>query len=93
VGFTICPTFLVVFTRKEDDGTLTTLIFYIDDCMYFSNSENAREKFPKKFVDRFNVELQGLAHWYLAAIIYQDKDFNVTMDQSRYAKSIVTICL
>lgn len=31
-----------------------------------------------------------MAHWYLAARIHQDKDFNVTLDQSSYAKSIVT---
>jgi hypothetical protein len=78
-----------MFTRKEDDDTLTRLIVYIDDCMYFSTSDTAKEV-PKQLVDRFNVELQRLTHWYLAARIHQDKDFNVTMDQSRYAKSTVT---
>jgi hypothetical protein len=29
-------------------------------------------------------------HWYLSAIIHQDKDFNITKDQSRYTKSTVT---
>jgi hypothetical protein len=36
------------------------------------------------------VEIQGLSHWYPEVIIHQDKEFNVTMDNSRYAKSIVT---
>ena len=90
IGFNICPTCPVLFTRIEADGTLLRLIVYIDDCLYFSTSDVSREKFQKQLVDRFNVELQGQAHWYLAARISQDKDFNVTMDQSRYAKSIVT---
>jgi hypothetical protein len=54
---------------------------------HFSAPFTTREKFQKQRVDRFDVELQGLAHWYLAATIHKDNDFNVTMDQSRYAKS------
>ena len=42
-----------------------------------------------EFGTRFSIEFQGKAHWYLASRISQDKDFNVTIDQSRYAKSIV----
>jgi hypothetical protein len=64
--------------------------YYIGDCLYFSTSDASREKFQNQLVDRFNVELQGLVQWYLAARIHNDKDFNVTMDQSRYSKSIVT---
>jgi hypothetical protein len=79
-----------MFTRTEKDGSFLRLIVYIDDCLYFATSDATREKFQKELTARFDVELQGLAHWYLAARIQQDKDFNVTMDQSRYAKSIVT---
>jgi hypothetical protein len=79
-----------MFTRKEKDGTLVRFIFYIEDCLYFSTSVTARDKFQKQLVDRFNVELQGLAHWNLAARSDQDKDFNITMHHSRYTRSIVT---
>jgi tRNA(His) 5'-end guanylyltransferase len=93
VGFTICPIFPVMFTRKEEDNTPTRIIVYIDGCLYFSTSDTARDKFQKQVVDRLNVKLQGLAYWYLSDRTYQDKEFNVTMDQSRYAKSILTKCL
>jgi hypothetical protein len=82
-----------MFTRKEDDDTLIRHIAYIDDCLYFSASDTAREKFQTQLVDRFNMELQGLSHCYLSAIIHQKKDFNITMDHSRYIKSTVTIFL
>jgi hypothetical protein len=39
-----------MFTQKEDDGTLIRLIVYIDDCLYFSTSDTAKEKFQKHFL-------------------------------------------
>ena len=48
-----------------------------------------QKKFESEFGTRFSVEFQGLAHWYLAARISQDANYNITIDQSRYAKSIV----
>ena len=44
----------------------------------------------RKKPERFNVVFQGTAHWYLSARIHQDNQNNITMDQARYAKSIVT---
>ena len=42
IGFNICPTCPVLFTRIEADGTLLRLIVYIDDCLYFSTSDVSR---------------------------------------------------
>jgi hypothetical protein len=70
-----------MFTQKEEDCTLIIVIVYIDDCLYFSTSDTAREMFQNQLVDRFNVELQGIAHWYLSARIHQYKEFNGKMDQ------------
>jgi hypothetical protein len=36
------------------------------------------------------VELQGLVHWYVSGSIHQEKDFNFTIDQSRYTTPILT---
>ena len=44
-----------------------------------------------EFASRFHIEFQGKAYWYLSARIEQDKDYNITIDQSRYAKSIVKL--
>jgi hypothetical protein len=55
--FTICTTCPVMFTTKEDDDTLIRLIVYTDDCLYFSYSDTAREKFQKQLVDIFNAAL------------------------------------
>jgi hypothetical protein len=65
------------------------LILSIDDCLYFVTSD-IRENFQKELVDRFNVDLQRLTHWYLAARHHQDNEFNVKIYQSIHAKSPVT---
>jgi hypothetical protein len=65
------------------------IIIYIDDFLYFGTNDKTRKQFELEFGSRFNIEFQGQAHWYLAARITQDKDMNTTIDQSRYAKSIV----
>jgi hypothetical protein len=88
-GFNIRPTYPVLFTRIEVHVTLIILVVYIDACLNFSTSDASGEMYQKQLIDRFNVELQGLAHLCLVARIHQDKDFNVTMDQSIYANSIV----
>jgi hypothetical protein len=36
------------------------------------------------------VDFQGTSHWYLSAIIHQDKEHNITIYQARYGRSIVT---
>ena len=88
VGLIECPTCLVLFCRKEKDGSMLWVIIYIDDFLYFGTTEITQKKFESEFGTRFSVEFQGLAHWYLAARISQDANYNITIDQSRYAKSI-----
>ena len=61
----------------------------MDDFLYFGTTEYTRKRFDLEFGNRFSVEFQGQAHWYLASRISQDQQFNITIDQSRYAKSIV----
>ena len=90
VGFTQSSTCPVLFTRHEPDGSFLRIIFYIDDGLYFATSDGALERFKKELPERFNVVFQGTAHWYLSARIHQDNQNNITMDQARYAKSIVT---
>ena len=89
VGFIECSNCLVLFSRKEKDGSELWIILYVDDFPYLGTTEHTRKKFELEFGSRFNVEFQGQAHWYLASRITQDQNFNITIDQSRYAKSIV----
>ena len=88
-GFIECPTCLVLFSIKEKDGSELWIILYVDAFLYFGTTEHTRKKFELEFGSRFNVGFQGQAHLYLASRISQDQSFNITIDQSMYAKSIV----
>ena len=45
--------------------------------------------FEKNLQARFNLELMGQAHWYLATRIAQKSNFDIELDQSRYCLSIL----
>ena len=60
----------------------------VDDQLYFSTDDNMRKWFEEKTKQRFHVQTLGQAHWYLQARITQHENFDITLDQSRYAASI-----
>ena len=76
------------YARSTSLGTVR-LINYVDDTLYFANTDEAEEEFIKQLKARFNFHLLGTAHWYLGMrIIYNP--LGATLDQSLYANSIVT---
>ena len=89
VGFVQSDVEKALFTRKEKDGSMTYLLIYVDDSLYF-NTANDVKLFEKQISERFTVEFMGRAHWFLSVRIAQDKDFNYTLDQNRYANMILT---
>jgi transposase InsO family protein len=76
-----------IFTRRDGDKFLI-LLNAVDDQLYMSNCEDMRKKFEKDISTNFDVELMGQAHWYLQARITQHANFDITLDQSRYAALI-----
>ncbi len=72
------------------DGSYVKLIVYVDDNLFYRNNEATLWEFKDKLSKRFHVEFLGQAHWYLSARIYHDADFNITYDQTRYCKAIVS---
>ena len=46
-------------------------------------------EFEKQLSSKFKVTFQGHAHWFLSMRILQDKNENITLDQSCYAKNLV----
>ena len=75
------PKCLVLFCRKENDGSELWLILYVDDFLYSRTTERKHKKFELEFGTRFSMEFQGKAHWYLASRISQDSNCIITIDQ------------
>jgi hypothetical protein len=70
-------------------GYFIKIIIYVDHKLFFGNNEIILVEFKEKISERFDLEFLGQAHWYLSARIHQDAEFNATLDQPRYCKSII----
>jgi len=79
------PCLLILRTK---DGSIYVLN-YVDDMLYFGTCDLKVKDFEEALKKRFNLELMGFAHWYLATRINQLANFDIELDQSRYCQSIV----
>ena len=62
---------------------------YVDDILIDSNHEASKRAFVNKLKERFDLDAKPRADWYLQTRIQQDKDKNITLDQTRYCKSMI----
>lgn len=62
---------------------------YCDDILTACTNPSILATFRTALSARFDLEWNARAHWYLQARLAQDADSNITLDQSRYARSIV----
>ena len=74
--------------RLPGDKTIEYL-HYVDDILSTSDNEVEHQKFLARLAERFDVDIKPRADWYLQTRIQQDSDGNITLDQARYAKSMV----
>ena len=73
----------------RNDTQWIKLINYVDDALYYFDSEQTKDDFEKKLKSKFNLTLMGKAKWYLGMRISQNKD-TITLDQTQYAKNITS---
>ena len=62
---------------------------YVDDCVYWYTNEDLGKWFVNTLGKRFHVKFLGYAHWFMLIRISQLKDHSISVDQARYAISIV----
>ena len=75
--------------RNEEKNEYLFLICYVDDCLYFGSSDDVEENLGIVLKKRFNLELQGHAHWFLGTRLYREQDGSYFVDQETYAKHIL----
>ena len=78
-----------IYYKYGPDGSENVVLHYFDDCVYWYTNED----FGKWFVDtlgkRFHVNLLGHEHCFMSIIMSQIRDHSISVDQARYATSIV----
>ena len=61
-----------------------------DDILCASDNEQEKEAFLTRLCSKFEADVKPWADWYLQTRLQQDAEGNVTLDQTRYAKSVVS---
>ncbi len=79
-GFTqVMPGYWI---KHLKEGTTLRFLHYVDDILLSSTDLKARAEFLEKLKDRFDIESKPYADWYLQTRIAQDKDKNITINQT-----------
>ena len=62
---------------------------YVDDSVYCYTNEDLGKLFLDTLGNIFHVNFLGYAHWFMSIRIFQIKEHSISVDQARYATSIV----
>ena len=78
-----------IYYKYASDGSKISVLSYVDDCIYWYTSEAIGKWFVDTFKNILHVNFLGYAHWFMSIRISQMKDHSISVDQDRYATSIV----
>ena len=70
-------------------GSKIVVLSYIDDSIYWYTNEDHGKWFVDTLGNIFHVKFLGYAHWFMSIRISQLKGDFISVDQDRYATSIV----
>ena len=88
-GFIQSQIQISIYYRYAPDGSKIVDLSYVDDFFYWYTNEDLRKWFVDTLGNRFHVNFLGYAHWFMSIGISQLKDHSISVDQTRYATSIV----
>ena len=78
-----------IYYEYEPDGSKIVVLSYVDCCFYWYTNENLGKRFDDTLGKRFHVNFLEYAHWFMSIRIYQLKYYSISVDQARYATSVV----
>ena len=78
-----------IYYKYALDVSKIVVLSYVYDCVYSYTHEDIGKWFVDTLGKRFHVNFLGYAHWFMSIRISQLKDHSISMDQARYATSIV----
>ena len=88
-GFIQSKCHMSIFYKYATDGSKVVVLSYVYDCFYWYTSEDIGKCFVDTLGKRLHVNFLGYAHWFVSIRISQLKDHSISVDQARYATSIV----
>ena len=88
-GFVHSQCQISIYYKYVPDGSKIVVLSYVDDCFYWYTNEDLGIWFVDTLGKRFHVNFLGFAHWFMSIRISQLKDHSISVDQVRYAVSLV----
>ena len=73
----------------SDEKKWIRFIFYVDDVLYYGDSNETEKKFFEAISKAFKIECKGQAHWFLGMRIHRYQDGSHTIDQQLFTKTII----
>ena len=78
-----------IYYKYAPDGCKCFVLSYVDDCVYWYTNEDLGKWFVGTLGNIVHVNFLGYAHWFMSIRISQLRDHSISVDQARYATSIV----
>ena len=78
-----------IYYKYASDGSKIVVFSYVDGCVYWYTNEDIGKWFVDTLGKRFHVNFLGYSHWFTSIRISQLKDHSISVDQARYATSVV----
>ena len=78
-----------VYSNYAPDGSKLFVLSYVYGCVYWYTYEELVKWFMDTHVKIFHVNFLGYTHWFMYIGILQHKGHYISVDQDRYATSIV----
>ena len=78
-----------IYYKYAPYGKNVVVLYYFDDCVYWYNYEALVKLCLDHLGKILHVNFLGCAHWFMSIRISQMKYHSISIDQARYATSIV----
>ena len=78
-----------IYYMYAPDGSKIVVLSFVDDCVYWYTNEDIGKWFVDTLGNKLHVNLLGYSHWFMSIRISQLKDHSISVNQDRYATSIV----
>ena len=88
-GFIQYQCHMYIYYKYAPYGTKVFVLYYVYDCVYWYTSEDIGKWFVDTLGKRLHVKFLGYENWFMSIRVSQMKDHSISMDQARYATSIV----
>ena len=80
---------MYIYYKYAPYGSKIAVLSYVDYCVYWYTKKYIRKWFVDTLEKIFRVNLLEYARWFISIRMSQLKDHSISVDQARYAISIV----